>query len=93
MADQPIQHAESVRPPNRCEQAHQMHLYEDHYQMGQGFYVEKCRTCGLTRGEVKARQSDGTLHPAACGPRCRSQHTDDHSGCEQFDGRDDASEG
>jgi hypothetical protein len=36
-----------------------MHQYEDHYQMGQGFYIEKCRVCGLTRGEVKARQSDG----------------------------------
>jgi hypothetical protein len=34
------------------------------------------------------RHNDGTLHPAACGPRCRSQHTDDHSGCEHIDGLD-----
>lgn len=55
------QDAESVVKPNRCEQARQMHWYEDHYQMGQGFYIEKCRVCGLTRGEVKARHIDGSI--------------------------------
>lgn len=40
----------------------------------------------VLRAAIVVAQYDGT-HPAACGPRCRSQHTDDHSQCpEQFDG-------
>lgn len=39
---------------------------------------------------LRAAHDDGSLHPAACGPGCRSQHTDDHSRCEHFDGSADA---
>jgi len=36
------------------------------------------------------RAKETTQHPAACGPRCRSRHTDDHSECAQSDGEDGA---
>lgn len=31
--------------------------------------------------EAKAQLGIDGSHPAACGPGCRSQHTDDHSKC------------
>lgn len=51
--------ADTVRAQNPCERTHQMHQYADHYQVGQGFYVEKCVNCGLTKGQVRALHNDG----------------------------------
>jgi len=50
---------------NECERRQQAHQYADHYQIGQGFYIEKCVVCGLTRGQVKALHNDGQEAPDA----------------------------
>lgn len=54
------QHADDVWPPNRCELARQMHIYDLHYEIGMAFYVRKCIHCGLTQGEVEQR---GSMQP------------------------------
>lgn len=51
--------ADTDRVQNPCERIHQMHIYADHYQIGQGFYVEKCVNCGLTKEQVRLLHIDG----------------------------------
>jgi hypothetical protein len=52
------QDADAVVVPNECERRRQMHQYDLHFQMGQGFCVEKCVVCKLTRGQVRALHND-----------------------------------